>query len=139
MRKAIVIDANIMVRCILGKKVAKIMEEVEHIAHLLSPDVCFDDVKKYVPALAQKRGIPPRLIDDGLKNLEQIIDLVPPHYYEQRELEAKERLKNRDIHDWPILATALLFQCPVWTEDQDFFGTGIPTWTSNTVHLYFFD
>jgi hypothetical protein len=25
---------------------------------------------------------------------------------------------------------------PVWTEDQDFFGSGISTWTTSTVELY---
>jgi len=27
-------------------------------------------------------------------------------------------------------------QSPIWTEDQDFFGTGIATWTTDRVHLY---
>ena len=26
--------------------------------------------------------------------------------------------------------------CPVWTEDADFFGTGVATWTSDRVALY---
>ncbi|MEP7369704.1 MAG: PIN domain-containing protein [Dermatophilaceae bacterium] len=25
---------------------------------------------------------------------------------------------------------------PIWTEDQDFFGTGFPTWTTDRVELY---
>ena len=34
-----------------------------------------------------------------------------------------------------ILLRAL--ECPIWTEDKDFFGVGIATWTSRTVELYF--
>lgn len=41
-----------------------------------------------------------------------------------------------DEEDWPIVATALLLKCPVWTEDRDFFGSGIPTWTTETIDLY---
>ena len=42
----------------------------------------------------------------------------------------------RDTDDWAALALALQLECAIWTEDQDFFGTGIATWTSNTVERY---
>jgi PIN domain len=29
-----------------------------------------------------------------------------------------------------------MLQIPVWTEDQDFFGTGLATWTTDRVELY---
>ena len=45
----------------------------------------------------------------------------------------------RDIDDWPIAAVALMLNIPVWTEDQDFFGSGIATWTSNKIELYLRD
>lgn len=41
-----------------------------------------------------------------------------------------------DANDWPVLACALVIGCPVWTEDADFFGTGVATWTSDRVELY---
>jgi predicted nucleic acid-binding protein len=47
-----------------------------------------------------------------------------------------QRIAVRDINDWPIVAVALMLDCPIWTEDQDFFGTGVATWTSDRVHLY---
>ncbi|HSV44587.1 MAG TPA: PIN domain-containing protein [Ramlibacter sp.] len=30
----------------------------------------------------------------------------------------------------------MLLGCPVWTEDTDFFGTGVATWTTSRVKLY---
>ena len=48
--------------------------------------------------------------------------------------EALARL--RDPADWPALALALQLECAVWTEDQDFFGTGVATWTTATVQHY---
>ena len=42
----------------------------------------------------------------------------------------------RDKDDWPALALALPLECAIWTEDQDFFGIGIATWTTNTVERY---
>ncbi|HWB96794.1 MAG TPA: PIN domain-containing protein [Bryobacteraceae bacterium] len=45
------------------------------------------------------------------------------------------RLQKRDEEDWPVLATALALKCPIWTEDADFFGAGIATWTTDRVEL----
>ncbi|WP_402468401.1 PIN domain-containing protein [Isoptericola aurantiacus] len=36
---------------------------------------------------------------------------------------ALARIEKRDTDDWPFLAVALLLDCPVWTEDNDFFGS----------------
>lgn len=41
-----------------------------------------------------------------------------------------------DEQDWPLLALALTLDCPVWTEDKDFFGTGVATWHTQTVEIY---
>ena len=35
-----------------------------------------------------------------------------------------------------ILAAALAIGCPIWTEDTDFFGCGVPTWTTSRVAMY---
>jgi len=56
--------------------------------------------------------------------------------YEHLEAEAKERLHGRDEDDWPILATALSLSCAIWTEDADFFGTGVAQWTSDRVEIF---
>ena len=35
-----------------------------------------------------------------------------------------------------VVAVALLPNVPVWTEDRDFFGSGLATWTTDRVELY---
>lgn len=50
--------------------------------------------------------------------------------------EAQRRLRGRDEADWPILALSLRLDCPIWTEDRDLFGTGIPTWTTDRVEIF---
>ena len=55
------------------------------------------------------------------------------------ESNAKARIASRDVKDWPAVAAALLLDCPVWTEDKDFLGAGIATWTTATVELYLGD
>jgi predicted nucleic acid-binding protein len=71
--------------------------------------------------------------------LVRLVEIVDESLYEERESSARERMLSRDVEDWPIVATSLLLDCPVWTEDQDFFGSGIATWTTNNVELYLRD
>ena len=59
--------------------------------------------------------------------------------YSGLEAIARERLARRDEDDWPILAAALALRCPIWTEDTDFFGCGVATWTSDRVEMYLSD
>ena len=49
--------------------------------------------------------------------------------------------RRRIVLDANILIRAVLGKrveqhCPIWTEDRDFFGMGIPTWTSDLVEVY---
>ena len=70
------------------------------------------------------------------QELEEIVVAIPEEYYAAHETDARRRLRRRDESDWPYLALAMKLQCPIWTEDQDFFGTGIPTWTSDRVEIF---
>lgn len=78
-------------------------------------------------------------VDLGLSVLAQmgrIVEQVDRSLYEEYQQTARGRIALRDPDDWPIVATALLLNFPIWTEDQDFFGSGIATWTSDRVELY---
>jgi len=35
-----------------------------------------------------------------------------------------------------VLALALALNCPIWTEDTDFFGTGSAIWTTSRVEIF---
>lgn len=135
--KVIVLDANIIIRAVLGNKVRTLITDHIEKVDFFTPDVCIADAQKYLPLLFEKRSIPadPTLI--LLNNLKPLLHIVDELIYEREKEEAQLRIKNRDIRDWPIVATALILNCPIWTEDQDFFGTGVPTWTTDRVHLFF--
>lgn len=94
----IVLDANILVRAILGSRVKRIVTNHAKRAEFFAPEV-----------------------------------------YESLRAAALSRIESRDPDDWPILAAALMIECPIWTEDQDFFGTGVPTWTTDRVELHLSD
>jgi predicted nucleic acid-binding protein len=62
--------------------------------------------------------------------------MTAPETYSQFETHARQRIKRRDESDWPYIASALALDCPIWTEDKDFFGCGVATWTTDRVELY---
>ena len=132
----IVLDANILIRAVLGKKVRSTIEKFASSTQFFTPDICFADARKYLPALFAKRNLPADEAIAVLEGLTSLISVMDANLYEIYEVEAKQRIAVRDIDDWPIVAVSLMLDCPVWTEDADFFGTGVPTWTSDRVHLY---
>jgi len=101
-----------------------------------APDVAFDDAEKYLPPLLKKRGKPHADFSASLEYLRNIIETVTPELYAVFESEARERLRGRDESAWPILATALGLASAVWTEDADFFGTGVAVWTTNRIEIF---
>lgn len=42
----------------------------------------------------------------------------------------------RDPNDWPAVACALALTAGIWTNDNDFLGTGVATWTTETLQLW---
>ena len=71
-----------------------------------------------------------------LDALERVVHSVDLEVYGGLQQQALRRIEIRDADDWPVLACAMVLNCPVWTEDADFFGTGIATWTTDRVALY---
>ena len=133
----IVVDANILIRAILGRRAQQIIETyATRGARFLAPEVAFEDAKKYLPALLKKYGKPDGEALASLQNLRQHVESIEPELYSECEAEARTRLQGRDEDDWPVLALALALDCAIWTEDADFFGTGIPVWTTNRVEIF---
>jgi len=83
-----------------------------------------------------KRGKPHADVSASLQYLRTLIEPVTPELYAVFESDARQRLCGRDENDWPVLATALALACAVWTEDEDFFGTGIAVWTTNRIEIF---
>jgi predicted nucleic acid-binding protein len=135
-QKRIVLDANILLRAVFGVRVRNLLETYEDSVSFYAPDICFADARKYIPSISEKRRIDPSPGIVVLDQLSHLVELVDRSLYEEYETSARERMISRDEEDWPIVATALLLKSPVWTEDRDFFGSGVSIWTSETIELY---
>lgn len=138
-QKAIVLDANILIRAVLGKRVRELLIENATAVQFFAPDVAYADARKYLPALLEKRGINVAVALAVLDSLEFIVRPLERDIYMGLQHQALQRIAIRDADDWPVLACAMAIGCPVWTEDADFFGTGVATWTTDRVALYLAD
>jgi hypothetical protein len=54
-RKGLVLDANILLRAVFGRRVRDILETYEDQAQFYTPDVCFQDARRYIPVIANER------------------------------------------------------------------------------------
>jgi predicted nucleic acid-binding protein len=134
--RAIVLDANILIRAVLGRRVRELVGDSADKVQFFSPDVAYADARKYLPELLEKRGVNSESAMDVLDALESLVWPLQLGVYEGFKTQALQRIAMRDADDWPVLACAMTIGCPVWTEDADFFGTGVATWTSDRVELY---
>lgn len=135
--KAIVLDANILIRAVLGQRVRELILANAGAVKFFAPDVAYADARKYLPGLLEKRGIEANSAMQVLDHLEALVQPIDAELYSGVQSQALARIAVRDADDWPILACAMVLGCPVWTEDADFFGTGVPTWTTDRIALYF--
>jgi predicted nucleic acid-binding protein len=135
--RAIVLDANILIRAVLGQRVRELILAHSSEVCFFAPDVAYADARKYLPALLKKRGVSPDAAMAVLNLLEPIVRPMASELYESHRDVALQRIAARDADDWPVLACAMALNCPVWTEDADFFGSGVATWTTDRIALYF--
>ena len=53
--KRLVLDANVLLRGVFGVRVRSLLEAYEDAVAFYSPDVCFEDARRYIPDLASRR------------------------------------------------------------------------------------
>jgi predicted nucleic acid-binding protein len=131
----VVLDANVLVRGVLGRRVRALLVAYGETVEFFAPDAAFAEARKHLPRVLAKRHIPVSPALDLLDTLAEVVRIVDVETYSVFKEPALQRLKHRDAEDWPVLATALALGCPIWTEDMDFFGTGVATWTTDRIEL----
>lgn len=97
------------------------------------------EIPRRVDAFARKRSLAPGLADE-LKNasftaIAENVGIVDLPVYSALEDEARFR-SLRDPNDWPLVACSIALGAAVWTDDNDLFGTGVATWTTQTLQAW---
>jgi predicted nucleic acid-binding protein len=118
--RSLVVDANILVRAVLGKRVREVIETYSGDVLFFVPQSAYAEAEEHLAALVAKHGGDPEKALSLLQTLSRLVEIIGREVYGEFEAEARERLALRDPDDWPMLACALALRCPIWTEDTDF-------------------
>lgn len=133
-RKRLVIDANILIRGCLGVRVRSLIADYADRVDFFVAEANVAEAAGYISDLARDKNLDEAVCTEALLSLLSVVQMVEDALLESAREEALARI--RDVDDWPALALGLQLECAIWTEDRDFFGTGIATWTSSTVERY---
>lgn len=109
MAKQLILDANILMRAVLGTRVVALIRDYAPTVDFLTVDEAFEDVSTYLPQVLAKRGSEAAETQAALAKLrilQQIIQTIPTELFEELEPLARDRLKGRDEEDWPYVALA---------------------------------
>ena len=100
-RQALVLDANILVRAVLGKRVFKLLNQYHSTTVFFAPDEAFADAEKYLPQIFESRGLDWGVGAAVLSRLPTLVQRIEFDVYCEFETNARQRI--RDVRDWPVL------------------------------------
>ena len=96
--RTIVLDENVLMRAVLGRRVDRLPERVASQVTFLAPEVAFDDVQEHLASVLTKRAelnaLQPALVK--LEKLRLAVRAVDPSEYEVMKPAALARIGPRD-------------------------------------------
>ena len=122
----IVLDANILIRAVLGHRARYLIYTYAGRVHLITAAAAVTEAREHLSEIAAERRLDRRRTLEALERILELIEIAPRDVYSPFGDAALERLSRRDPDDWPSLALTMALTCPIWTEDLDFFGLGVP-------------
>lgn len=134
----LVVDANILVAELIRKRGRELIIHPAlelYMAQMAWEETCHE-LGKRVEKMVQKgvfsQEVGQNLFTDAVALAETRVAVVPHEVYASSETIARSRIP-RDPNDWFTVALALVLQAGIWTNDGDFLGCGLPTWTTETL------
>lgn len=92
-----------------------------------------------IAAFVRRRSLPTEVGEELARVCLAAVDanvvVLDQAIYSAIEEEARAR-SMRDPSDWPVVAAALALSADIWTNDNDFLGTGVATWTTETLQAW---
>jgi predicted nucleic acid-binding protein len=115
-------DANVLLSAVLGGRARLILENPQ-VGEILTVEQIMAEVEEYAGLLARKKRLAEDLVLLAVGALP--VTVVEPTDYAAAIPEAKKRIEQRDPDDVELLALALTFNIPVWSNDKDFEDAGV--------------
>ncbi len=88
-RKLLILDANILIRAVLGRRVLALLETHVGKAHFMAPEVAYADASTHLPKILTRQGLPAEavahLLDEAFPRLPMLVTPVPHDAYADLE------------------------------------------------------
>jgi predicted nucleic acid-binding protein len=123
----LVADANVLLSAVIGGRARAILEHPS-ITEILTAEATLAEVQEYASHLAAKKRLSKGVVLLAVASLP--VRVVEREAYEKSIPDAKRRIGRRDPDDVEILALALHAGAPIWSNDNDFEGTGVEWFTT---------
>ena len=117
-----------LIRGCLGVRVRTLIADYADRVDFFVAEANVAEAAHYISHLAREKNLDEAVCTEALLSLMRVVQMIEDTVLESAREEALARI--RDADDWPALALGLQLECAIWTEEQDFFGTGVATWTS---------
>lgn len=129
-------DANVLLSAVIGGRARLVFGHPE-IREILTTQRTFAELEEYAPVLARKKGLPPDVLLLAIAALP--VAVIGRTEYAKSMPAALRQLARRDPDDAELLALALHFKIPVWSNDKDFQSARVELFTTEDLlrHLGF--
>jgi len=127
----IVLDAYILVGAVIGRQIPRVLAAAH--ARGVTLAVAEPQILEAARVLIEKIGLTEEDTREALGRITILINPLSEEFFVSMESAARQRLHARGQSDWPVLAAALAAGGGIWSHDRDFFGTGLPVWSSRNM------
>jgi predicted nucleic acid-binding protein len=93
----LVLDANILMRAVLGTHARMLWAKYAGRVEFVAPDPAFIEARARLPEVLERRGLVPEPFIEYLDSLAQIVRSVHRDSYGDFEFVARQRLARRDV------------------------------------------
>ncbi|MGA8432944.1 MAG: PIN domain-containing protein [Candidatus Sulfotelmatobacter sp.] len=123
-------DANVLLSAVIGGRAGLVFGRPE-ISEIVTTEQTFAELEEYVPVLGRSKGLPADVLLLAVAALP--VTVVNRDVYAKSLPKALRLIGHRDADDAELLALALHFEIPLWSNDKDFKDTDVALFT--TEHL----
>jgi predicted nucleic acid-binding protein len=134
----LVVDASALVAELLRERGRKLL--MDNRLELAITDAQWSETQhelaRRLSILVERKQLSQATVDEllqtGLELMASNLVLFDKTSYQHLDQKAHQRIA-RDPNDWQSVALTLALNTGIWTNDRDFFGSGVATWTTETL------
>jgi predicted nucleic acid-binding protein len=123
-------DANVLLSTVIGGR-ARLVFGHPKVDEIFTTERTFAEVEEYVPILASRRGLPVDILILAVAALP--VTIVERDGYSRKLHQALRQIGDRDPDDAELLALALQFRIPIWSNGRDFSSARIERFTTESL------